>query len=63
MTYKIRQENSLAKSNKEYEVEFKDYENMCFILENVGFKKYGYSVKKRISYILDNIVFDIDDFP
>lgn len=63
LTFKIKQENNQAKSNKEYEVEFKDYETMSIILENIWFRKYWNSSKKRISYKLDNIVFDIDDFP
>jgi len=63
LTFKIRQENTTMKSNMEYEVEFKEYENMGIILENIWFQKFADSRKKRISYQLDTIVFDIDDFP
>lgn len=63
ITYKVKKENVLAKSNHEYELEFFDYETMFTILENIWFKHYWNSNKKRISYHVENIAFDIDDFP
>lgn len=63
ITFKIKSENSIAKSNYELETEFLDYETMVGILENIWFIKIRSSNKKRISYHLWHIAFDFDDFP
>lgn len=63
MTFKVKQESENMKSNMEYEVEFVEYETFKIILENIWFKFYAKTYKKRISYHLWDITFDIDDFP
>lgn len=63
ITFKIKAENEIAKSNLELETEFLDYDTMVQILQNIWFAKTRSSNKTRISYHLWNIWFDIDDFP
>lgn len=49
--------------NEEYEVETSDFGAMAKILEIAGLEKYGGSIKTRVSYILGDITFDLDNYP
>jgi adenylate cyclase class IV len=49
--------------NEEYEVETSDFASMAKILEIAGLEKYGDSIKTRESYTLNDITFDIDNYP
>ncbi len=49
--------------NEEYEVETSDFAAMAKILEIAGLEKYGGSIKTRVSYIIGDITFDIDEYP
>lgn len=62
ITYKEKEESDNYMVNKEYEVSFKDYSVMVWILEWIGFVKYWTSKKYRITYKMGNIKFDIDKY-
>lgn len=48
-----------------YEIEFEvdDYEKTVLFFEKIGFKPFRFQQKKRHSFILDDIIFDIDTWP
>ena len=62
LNYKDRGNAEGMMVNEEHEVAVSDYIGMVAILESIGFKQYKTSEKTRISYKIDDIVFDIDTY-
>ena len=60
LTYKIAYSTNTVLQNEEIEVVFDNYEGMVQVLLASGFELYGHSQKERVSYLYQNIHFDID---
>jgi len=63
LTFKRTYPNSEVVHNEEIEVSFDNYEGMKQLLSVLGFLEYGSSQKKRISYIYQDIRFELDTLP
>ncbi len=63
LTYKIIHPSETVIDNEEIEVTFDNYDGLKQILLASGFEHYASSQKSRISYVYQNIHFDIDTIP
>lgn len=60
LTYKYKTVQDNFQVNDEIDVPLEDMDNMVDILERLWHKQYDYIKKHRLSYALQDIVFDID---
>lgn len=63
ITYKKAVSSEGIRHNEEIEISFDDYEGMNQLLIQLGFVKYGSSEKHRITYKLNETLFEIDTLP
>jgi adenylate cyclase class 2 len=59
---KILDKNAIG-GNKELEVEVDDFDTTNELLHELGYHPRGYQENKRITYVLDDVEFDIDSWP
>lgn len=62
LTFKDVRDETLS-GTKEIEVKIDDYDMAKELLEQIGFVAYRHQEKKRHSFVLDNVTFDIDTWP
>jgi len=63
LTFKGKKEKGVAKIRDEYEVYFDDDTPIKKILEELGLREINrYCVKHRISFVIEDVRFEIDDF-
>jgi adenylate cyclase class 2 len=60
ITYKKYVENARAKIRREYETEVSDYENARSILESLGLREWMSMRKRRTTYELPGVHFELD---
>ena len=60
LTFKKRISNEDAKIDDEHEVRVSDLEVMREIIDSLGFKEIDFYKKKRISYVLDDVHFELE---
>jgi adenylate cyclase class 2 len=63
ITYKRTLSKKRARVMAEYEVAVEDFEGMKKILESLGLREFARLAKRRISYRLDGVRFEIDLYP
>lgn len=63
LTFKEGMSRDEAKIMKEFNTEIDDFESMKRILEGIGFKEFKQVKKRRISYLLGDVRFEIDTLP
>ncbi len=63
MTFKKPISSAGIRHNEEIEISFDDYDGMVQLLAQLGFEHYGSSEKQRITYQLDETLFEIDTLP
>jgi len=63
LTLKEKLNQEEAKIMEEYEVNVTDFETMQKILYQVGLREVKVAKKYRVSYILDEVHFELDTFP
>ena len=59
---KLVDKNAIG-GNKELEVEVDSFDDTNEVLNELGYQARGYQENKRITYMLDDIEFDIDSWP
>jgi len=62
ITYKKYNSQSIDGAS-EIEIKVDNYDKAKLFFENIGFKVFRYQQKLRHTFILDNIIFDIDTWP
>lgn len=63
LAIKHRQNEQSISGTKELEVKVEDFDKTHLILKELGYESKAYQENKRISYVLDDVEFDIDTWP
>ena len=63
LTYKDRSDDTKIDGTKELEIKVDDFEKTYLFLKELGYEELSYQENKRITYILEDVTFDIDSYP
>lgn len=63
LTIKNRSDETKIDGTKELEMKVEDFEKAYLFLKELGYEELAYQENKRITYILEDVTFDIDTYP
>ena len=63
LTFKRIEDEEKIEGTKEIEIDVSDFDNTHKLIEAIGFKHKAYQENRRIRYILDGVVVEIDFWP